>query len=221
MTKDTTGAHMYPDGSVFTVTSAYPERRFDVQLVRYGALPNEPSFDLAVLQFDDSGAFVERAQMDAVEECIRRARDSELNRNGAIIMLFVHGWHHGARWSRNPSVDAAEPDGDTHFRAFRLMLESLALREAELYPEELRDESVLGAPGGGGRRVIGIYMAWNGDPETSWFSKIPGATRLSFLSVRNRYAVAKRIGESADVRTALWSCTPLPAAPAPLHGRGR
>lgn len=178
----------YQDGSVFTIksVSAVPERRHEVLEGRSDFKPNHPSFDLAVIQFEDDGRYLDSQQIDAADDCIRQARES--NPNGALVVVFIHGWHHGAQWARTPSTLASQADGDSHFHAFRLVLESLALREVERY-----------APGGSGRRVVGIYVAWNGDPKDSWISHTP----LTFLSFLNRYGVAEKIGSSSQFREAM------------------
>jgi pimeloyl-ACP methyl ester carboxylesterase len=143
--------------------------------------PNHRSFDLAVVEFHDSGAQLDKTQINAAEECVRQARSR--NKNGAVVVVFIHGWHHSARW------DIANNEGDEHFRAFRNVLASLTLRESERY-----DTS-----GSRGRRVVGIYLAWNGDPAGSWLSWLRRTKWLTHLSFRDRYRTAKRIGENQDI----------------------
>jgi len=180
----------YASGSVFTVNliPATPERRHEVQAGTSDIGPNKTSFDLAVVQFKDDGTYLDPSQIDAADDGIRKARASKLNANGALVIAFIHGWHHGANWKRSPSIAVSDPDGDDHFHSFRLVLESLALREAERH-----------GYGGkkAGRRVVGIYVAWNGDPEGSWISKIPLITHTTFWG---RYDVAEKIGGSAQFR---------------------
>lgn len=180
----------YPEGSVFTVRSVFadPNRRHEVQPGRSDLPPNDPSFDLAVIQFKDEGQYLDSRQIDAAEDCIREARRSDAN--GAVVVLFIHGWHHGTHWARTPSVPASQADGDEHFHAFRLVLESLALRETERYSPA----------GAGGRRVVGIYVGWNGDPESSWVSGVPVLTHSTFW---NRYPVAQAIGSASPFREAV------------------
>src|SRR5260221_1627429 len=177
-------SNLYSAGSVFTVNSIFatPERRHEVQAPMSDVGPNKTSFDLAVVQFKDDGTYLNPSQIDAAEDCIRKARASKPNGNGAMVVVFIHGWHHGASWKRTASTTASDIDGDDHFHSFRLVLESLALREAERY-----------AYGGkeAGRRVVGIYIGWDGDPEGSWRSRIPGITHTT---VSNRYKVAGKVG---------------------------
>lgn len=138
----------YDKGSIFTVRPILdpPTRRHEVFLGQLDAPLYDPLFHLAVVQFTDDGKYVTALQIKAVADAIRKARRSP---NGAIVVVFVHGWHHNALWLRTASTLVTQSDGDEHFHSFRLILESLALREAErTFP----------------RRVLGIYMSWNGDP---------------------------------------------------------
>jgi len=143
------------------------------QLVRE---PNHASYDVAVVRFKDDGNFLDIAELSAATQAVKQARD---NLNGAIVVLFIHGWHHNAAW------EISSDSGDSHFAAFRRMLAFLALREAERY---------FVFPGG--RRVIGIYVGWNGDPEDSWLARGGVLTHLSFW---NRYATARQIGDSDSI----------------------
>jgi hypothetical protein len=80
---------------------------------------NQASFEVATIAFDDGGDLADPRAVGDAAACIERARKG--NPNGAIVVLFAHGWHHGPDWS------------DTHFASFRRVLASLALREAERY----------------------------------------------------------------------------------------
>jgi hypothetical protein len=186
----------YDSGSVFTVTidpnGGRGERRHHLQNGTSDTHPSEPSFDLAVIQFSDDGAYVDSKQIAAATDCIRKARASQLNPNGALVVVFIHGWHHGASWKRTPSTAVSNPDSDKHFHFFRLALESLALREVER-------QHIDG--GYSGRRVVGIYIAWNGDPG-SLGSKIPLWTETFFW---NRYKVAEDIGGSIQLQETIRS----------------
>lgn len=172
----------YSDGSVFAVSCDPPTfgRR---ERKTYGARPNQESFDLAVVEFDDDGAHADPHQLTALTECIDKAH--EQNGNGAVVVAFIHGWHHDARWE------------DRHFEGFRRVLASLALRESE---------RVAKTPFG--RRVVGVYLAWRGDPaclSARWCK--PWLTSLAFF---NRYNTAKRIGDGGALRAtirAIVKCT--------------
>ncbi len=176
---NTTESEPSLSGSVFTVDL---ENKKVLEGLKKYSSPNEQSFDVCVIKFHDSGRYVDLTQLSEATNCIRQARQA--NRNGAVVVVFIHGWHHNAEWNRT------KDDGDSHFTAFRKVLAGLTLREAERYP--------YGAPGG--RRVIGIYFGWNGDPAKSWLRDTRWLTHLSF---KNRYSIAKKIGESADMRKAL------------------
>src|SRR5712692_6594482 len=170
-----TKSALYPSGAVFNV---------DAQGVKPGRedrLPNDQSFDVAVIEFNDDGTFVDSSQLAAAADCVREARRS--NDNGAIVVFFIHGWHHGATW------DVARNDGDTHFLAFRRVLMGLTLREAERY-----------TPGPAGRRVVGVYFGWNGDPASSWLRDTRWLTHLSFW---DRYRTTKTIGDGEAIRDAI------------------
>lgn len=127
--------------------------------------PRDQSFDLAVIEMDDDGRLEARAQVERASEWITARRQLE----GVIVVVFVHGWHHGARWE------------DAHLTAFRRVLRALAIREME------RPDS---------RRVIGVYLAWHGDPPGYWFRDTAALTHLSFY---NRYKTAERISQSDDL----------------------
>ncbi len=134
--------------------------------------PNAWEFDVSILELNDRGELVNAQLLDEILQYIKFAR--EKNNNGVIVTLFAHGWHHGGDWN------------DANFVSFRKLLASLCLREAE------RNDS----GGSRGRRIIGIYLAWNGEPRECWLSKIPILKHASFS---NRYEVAEKIGSEADL----------------------
>lgn len=133
--------------------------------------PNTQEFDVVTLELDDCGKLIDPAPLDEIVSHIETCRRK--NVNGVVVTLFAHGWHHGKDWD------------DSHFQSFRKLLASLCVREAERYDPDLR-----------GRRVIGVYLAWNGDPDDSWLTKIPYLTHLSFW---NRYNTANKAGTGQDL----------------------
>lgn len=167
------------------------ERLHQVEFGPIDTRANDLFFDVAVVQFQDDGLWLDPTQIEAAVNCIRAARTSTQNINGALVITFIHGWHHRAHWNRTESLLASDPDGDEHFHSFRLILESLALREAERYLEN-------GRPAG--RRVVGVFLAWNGDLENSLVSNVPVLREFSF---KNRYRTAERIGGSVQFQESI------------------
>ena len=177
-------------GSVFTVARG-------ILPGSLGSVANDQSFDIAVIKFGDDGRLEDPAQLRAAADCIEGARRAS-NDNGAVVVLFIHGWHHDARW------DISTNDGDEHFKEFRRILMTLALRELERN----------GPNGSLARRVVGVYLAWNGDPPGSWLSGVPVLTHTSFW---NRYRTAKKIGGAEAIRDVIG--TIVERTKAPLENR--
>jgi hypothetical protein len=203
------GGRTRMSASVFTVGK-------DVKACQVQQPPNDLSYDLAVIQFNDDGTPADTRQLTAAATCIAQARR---NPNGAIVLLFIHGWHHNAEWN------TATDEGDSDFRAFRDVLFAMTRREAERYFPNFQTAV--------GRRVVGIYIGWNGDPSDSWLTNAGPLTHLSFWT---RYSTAKRIGDGSALRDTiraivartkdrLPSETTAPAPESPLiligHSMGR
>ena len=193
----------YAIGSVFTV-----KPKWDESLRSHEVVPGptdtpfyEPWFHVAVVQFEDDGRLSSSSHVDAAIALISTVRQSSLD--GAIVVLFIHGWHHNAAWNRSPSVPVIETDGDDHFHSFRLILESLALRELER-PHW--------------RPVVGIYLGWNGEPVGGLgeaLSRVPGLTHSTFW---NRYPVAQRIGAGTAFQDAVRRIIMVTKEPIPVVG---
>lgn len=148
--------------------------------------PSEQEFDVVTLQLNDQGELI---NPDLLEETIKHIETSRKNNiNGVVVTLFAHGWHHGSDWN------------DSHFVSFRGLLASLCIRESERFDGKYR-----------GRRVIGIYLAWDGDPDDSWLAGIPFLTNLTF---RNRYNTAVKLGSKSDLNEIILSL--LDATKSPL-----
>lgn len=145
----------------------------------------EPAFDLAVIELDDEGELACRPQLERTAELIRFRRHGEFSEHGVVVVVFVHGWHHGAAWD------------DEHLIAFRRVLRALAVREME------RPDS---------RRVIGIYVAWQGDPPGYWFRRTPLLKEFSFFG---RYRAAERISQGSGLKETLKTITVGTKAPEP------
>ena len=111
-------------------------------------------------------------QLDQVLQCIRK--DCETNRNGVVVLLFVHGWNHSAEWN------------DSNLTSFREVLLSLSLREAERY--DGGEEA--------GRRILGIYVGWRGLITRSRLIQ-------TLFTFGGRYRAARRIGRSSPLQTSV------------------
>jgi hypothetical protein len=192
-----TKSSLYPSGAVFTVdleANDLPKTKA-VHAGRVDRPPNDPSFDVAVIEFEDDGTYIDQSQVMAAAACIEQARRS--NENGALVIIFIHGWHHGASW------DIENDEGDAHFRNFRQILTSFALREAERY---------TGGPAG--RRVVGVFFGWNGDPLASWLHNTSWLTHLSFW---NRYRTARKVGSGRQIREAVSTIVASTKRPIERH----
>jgi hypothetical protein len=91
-------------------------------------------FDLSVVEFDDQGKLWNKdQQLGALDGLVE---DAGAKKNGAIILVFVHGWQENA-----DVVNAT-------VRCFRRMLYTW-------YQDEGPD----------GRRIIGVYVGWRGQSQ--------------------------------------------------------
>lgn len=93
-----------------------------------------PAYDLAFVELDAQGELWSPAQ---VTRALARIRQAGATDEGAILLVFIHGWRH----------DAAE--GDANVEGFRSWLASVSEMEAMRAPANPR-------------RVIGVYVGWRG-----------------------------------------------------------
>jgi hypothetical protein len=194
---------LFPDGSVFCVDRGAN----GVRMGPCAKQPNHQSFDVAAIEFGDGGALVDRTQLSNAAACIEQARKAD--DNGVLVVLFIHGWHHNARWDVDQYATDWDADvgDDQHFRQFRRILMGLAVRESERYLENNTR----------GRRVIGVYLGWNGDPTSwigAWLSRTDHLTHLSFY---NRYREAEAVGGGRDLREVIR--TIVEATKKPITGK--
>lgn len=57
---------------------------------------HDQSIDVGIIEFDDHGSFIKADELKRTVECITKARRD--NPNGAVVVVFIHGWHHDASW---------------------------------------------------------------------------------------------------------------------------
>lgn len=93
---------------------------------------SRPEFTVGVIELTDDGE-VNPAQHRQVMEEVKEQLKAD---QGALLIVFVHGWHHGCRTC------------DSHLACFRHALNKLSWYEQ--------------TPGGRGRNVVGVYLGWRG-----------------------------------------------------------
>jgi hypothetical protein len=131
----------------------------------HDVIQTTPEYTLGIVEFDDQGWFVDRAEAGTVVKAI----DQAASQGGAAIVIFIHGWHHSAR-----------PD-DSDLRDFKAALSRLH-QEIELPIYKSARAKLYNSPDA---RVIGLYVGWRG-------RSLPGS--LDYLTPWDRKAAAVRVG---------------------------
>ena len=111
------------------------------------------NYTMGFVEFDDQGWLYgkkETAGRSQIQIVTQRAAE-ELQTNGLLFVVFVHGWKHNARWD------------DGNVAMFHKVLQKLGDIELE------KQKS------GPARRVFGVYVGWRGLSMTT-----PGIYDLSF-----------------------------------------
>ncbi len=98
-----------------------------------------PTYDLAIVEFDDQGCCHDRTQMIGLANYITDLHD---NAKDAIIIVFIHGWKHDAR------------SDDDNLKDFRRVLEQT------VYYEEVQAKNQT--PPQSPRAVLGVFVGWRG-----------------------------------------------------------
>jgi hypothetical protein len=106
---------------------------------RKNSLISFPTYELAIVEFDDQGCCQERAQMRGLAKKISGLHDDAKD---AIIIVFVHGWKHDAR---------SDDDNLAHFMH--------VLEQAVYYENEQAKNQV---PPQSPRPVLGVFVGWRG-----------------------------------------------------------
>jgi len=179
------------DSNVFTVDL---HRNFDnvwqeVKPWTGSARGSTPAYDIGILDLTRRSSTSLASQVNQVLTSIADAQGNASEGGLPVVVMFVHGWHHGPDWFRTPGARPDAPDGDEHFAGFRDVLRMLVLREEER-PRTV-DEPL--------RRVLGIYVGWDGDPDHSVW-KLPIIRQTTFW---NRYRTARKLAQSDEVTEAI------------------
>ena len=126
-----------PDGSG---SSECSEKLFRDRSIEKFRAPNNDEFTIGVIELSDDGHLKDVRQRDQVfEELKRVARQIDpvsKKPTGAVIVTFVHGWHHRAKVC------------DENLSCFRRAMEGLVMRKRE------RENQ---GP------VFGLYIGWRGE----------------------------------------------------------
>jgi len=174
------------------------------QIKKYITKEDMAEYYLGFVELTDQGEFHNRSQLSNLQDTIARLADPD----GAIIIVFVHGWRHNAQV------------GDDNVRSFSGLLEHT--QEIESAKAKIRcDErekntekhaewsppatSYVQCPNNPGKRmrlrtVIGIYVGWRGAlvQEEGWGSVLSGILRpLAILSFWNRMDAAQRVAQGS------------------------
>jgi hypothetical protein len=127
---------------------------------------NAPGRSLFFVEADDKGEPLRPAQIDGVFTAI----DGSVAGAGALVVVFVHGWHHSAA------------PGDAYVCRFSDVLASV----------EQMERGAAALTGRPPRHVLGIYVGWAG-------SLYPNALANSVTTFWNRLAAADHLGGSNGV----------------------
>lgn len=117
-----------------------------------------PDYVLSFIEFDDQGEVWSPRQVLAIQDRIRQANQGP---DGAIVILFAHGWN-------NDASPHNERDGT--LAGFKIALERLARYVHETTP---------------GKQVFGIYLSWRGKSiygplkMATFFTRQRAATRVA------------------------------------------
>jgi hypothetical protein len=126
------------------------------------AIEKDPSYTLGFVEFDDQGWLWCRKQLDVVMDALQ----DEERTNRLIVVAFVHGWKHTAKYD------------DSNVQMIRENLRFLDLLERLNSKREGRRP----------RKVVGVYAGWRG-----LSSKIWGIKEFTFWERKN---TAHEVGRS-------------------------
>ena len=70
------------------------------RMFRVDSIDTSPLYSLAFIEFDDQGELWSPAQVSRALDVIQAAN---IARDGAIVVVFVHGWNHNASLSEETS----------------------------------------------------------------------------------------------------------------------
>lgn len=132
------------------------------------SIENFDGFTVGVLEIGDDGN-INESQKKQVMTMVR----DKMKGNGGLVVVFVHGWHHGPRTC------------DRDLCCFRRVMEQIAAgrdqrlrKEAEPLYKEYKPQN-----------VVGLYIGWRGESIA--------LRGVNLTTINNRKKVAERIGRTA------------------------
>jgi len=146
----------------------------------------DSAFDICALEFSKEAQLTDPNQLVQAVAAIEAARTAV---GGSVVVVFAHGWRNNADWDCG------------NFVSFRRLMASMAKREVERYD-------------GGqhrARRVIGVYLGWEGASDNGLFSEIAHKT---FVNYFRRDARARELAASEDFIDALEQLVQVTKDPA-------
>ncbi|HUF10168.1 MAG TPA: hypothetical protein VMO47_12650 [Rhodothermales bacterium] len=145
---------------------------------------------LGIVEFDDQGWFVDRG---LVEKVLSRV-SAEVEKGGATIVVYTHGWHH----------DGSK--GDSELADFRKTLAALVRQNTE--NKTLSRSLGLGPTSS---RVVGVYVAWRGkslpwklDYATFW-DRRPAALRVGHGDAPELFSRLDAIYRASNLESEAWT----------------
>ncbi|TPM27938.1 hypothetical protein [Mesorhizobium sp. B2-3-4] len=117
-------------------------------------------FEYATLEYDtrgpQAGKLLDRMQLEAIVTELHKL----VAEGPVMLVVFAHGWHHNARENiRRIELGGDRPyNQDGNLLAFKHVL---AKTKYELGQQDEKEKN---------RKVFGIYIGWNGGPDTNYLN---------------------------------------------------
>ena len=151
---------------------------------------NEYRFSFGIIEFDDHGAHWDREQLHRVKKEINEISNAQLNgqinSEGILLVVFVHGWRHNAS------------EGSSHLLRFRELARTIA------GSDEICNNARSNANENNGLQrnssqcesrpyVLAVYLSWRGDSLglTNTYTQDPTLRALQLLTFWDRKGAAR------------------------------
>ena len=134
------------------------------------------NYYLSFVEFDDQGWFADRRQMEALFALLDDLKDKK-----TLIYVYAHGWKHNASACDNNVV------------CFSRLLERYDLAERALLNEDSATQ----------RKVVGVYLGWQGLPFDGFLNNLSFWTRKNAAARVGRggvFELLTRLKDYQDIR---------------------